>query len=224
MVSLLPMSWNGVNSGRVQEPAAADAVEGQEVAELSRCRSPSRPCRRWCRKTRSPRSTLPKTPPGPEAGAGGDLRHQAGLVAEFGIRRSGDDFHALDGAGRKLRGEDLALLIADGLSVDHEADLRVIAQRVEESVRVGGHAARAVSDRLAQAASGVERGQSCRSGFGRYPRGRKDYVSSMPRRPPPPFTGLASGHHQGRLDLHRQGAPDGDSCENRSKPAAVISR
>ena len=50
------------------------------------------------------------------------------------------------------------MLIADGLAVDYEADLRVVAQRMEEAVGVRGHAASAVDDRLAEARAGVERG------------------------------------------------------------------
>src|ERR1039458_9109798 len=65
----------------------------------------------------------------------------------------------LDGAGRKLRGEHFALLVADGLPVNHEADLRVIAERVEESVAVSGNTSRAVYDRLAQTSSRVDVGE-----------------------------------------------------------------
>src|ERR1039458_1653266 len=94
-------------------------------------------------------------PPRAEAGARRDVCHQAGLVAELGLGRSGDDLHALDGAGRKLSGEYLALLVADGLPVNDEADLRVIAQGVEEPVAVGGNTPRAVHDGLAQSRSRI---------------------------------------------------------------------
>jgi len=62
-----------------------------------------------------------------QAGAGRNIRNQTGLVAKLSLGRSGYDLHALDGADWKLGGEDLALLIGDGLPVNHEAHLRVIA-------------------------------------------------------------------------------------------------
>ena len=51
-----------------------------------------------------------------------------------------------DRAGRKLRRKHFALLIADRLAVDDEADLRVVAQRVEEAIGIRRHAAGAVHD------------------------------------------------------------------------------
>ena len=63
------------------------------------------------------------------------------------------------GAGGKLRGKHLALLIADGLPVDDKADLRVIAKRVEQTVAIRGNAAGAVRDRLAQSAARIAGGK-----------------------------------------------------------------
>ena len=47
MVSLLPMSWNGREFGRIQKAAAAHAVHRQEIAELRIAEAePSRSARR----------------------------------------------------------------------------------------------------------------------------------------------------------------------------------
>src|ERR1039458_6328660 len=145
-------------------------------------------------------------PPRAEAGARRDVCHQAGLVAELGLGRSGDDLHALDGAGRKLSGEYLALLVADGLPVNDEADLRVIAQGVEEPVAVGGNTPRAVHDRLAQSCSRIDVGKfhdertvgvNVRGGFHfQHVRARRLHVNGL----------LRSGNVQSGLHLYRHGA------------------
>src|SRR5205823_5599220 len=62
-----------------------------------------------------------------QSGTSCNRRHQTGLVPELGAGRSGGRLYALDGTRRELRREHLALLIADGLSIDDEAHLRVIA-------------------------------------------------------------------------------------------------
>ena len=86
----------------------------------------------------------------------GRIHHQARFVSILRVGRASDQLHALHRVGRKLGGKDLALLIADGLAIDHKADLSVIAQRMEKSVRVGGRTSRAVVDDAAQPGRGVE--------------------------------------------------------------------
>ena len=73
-------------------------------------------------------------------GAGGGDDDEAGFVAVLGRRRAGDDLDGLNGVGGKLVGEDLALLVGDGLAVDGERVGGVIAEAVEEAVGVGGDA------------------------------------------------------------------------------------
>ena len=75
------------------------------------------------------------------------------FVAEFGSWRTRGDFHALDGARWKLRGKELALLIADRLAISIEIHLRVVSKGVEETIAIGRHTAGAVHDRLAEAAA-----------------------------------------------------------------------
>src|ERR1035437_2764034 len=88
-----------------------------------------------------------------------DIGYQAGLVAQLRIPRSRPPLHALGRGSGGLSGGDFALLIADGWSIDHEADLRVIAEGVERSVAIGGDTARAIRDRLAEAGSRVDGGK-----------------------------------------------------------------
>ena len=89
---------------------------------------------------------MPETRPGRlrlvETGLGDDVDDEAALVAVFGGCDPGDHFHRLDGVRRDLVGVDAALLVRHRLVVDRELRLRVVADRMEEPVRVG-HDARA---------------------------------------------------------------------------------
>src|ERR1039458_7763132 len=114
MVSLLPMSWKGVNSGVSRKRGGVGAGDIAKHARRA------------------------------QAGACGDIGHQTALVAKLGIRRAGNNLHALNSAGGKLGGKDFALLIANGLAIDDECALRVIAQGMEETVAVGRNAAGAI--------------------------------------------------------------------------------
>ena len=83
-------------------------------------------------------------------GARGDLDDEAGLAAVFGRRRARDHLERLDGVGGKLVGEDLALLVGDGLAVDGEGVRGVVAEAVEETVGVGSDAGRGQGDQRAE--------------------------------------------------------------------------
>ena len=74
------------------------------------------------------------------AGARGGHDHQAGFAAVFGRRRAADDLNGLNGVGGKLVGEDLALLIGDGLAIDGEGVGCVVAETMEQAVGVGRYA------------------------------------------------------------------------------------
>ena len=91
-----------------------------------------------------------------KTGSRGCVHHQTGLVAILGIRRSGDQLHGLNRVRRYLRGEDFALLIADGLPVDHKGRLCMVSQRMKEAIGVGCHPTRTVRDGLAQLAARIE--------------------------------------------------------------------
>ena len=151
-VWLLPYVVEGGELGRIQKAAAAHAIDRQKVADFRAAEAERRRCRRRCRRIRSWRRHCRKRCRAPRPERVVICATRLVLSPNSASRRSGDDLHALNRAGGKLGGEDLALLIADGLPVDHEADLRVIAQRMKEAVPIGGHAAGAVGDRLAQAA------------------------------------------------------------------------
>ena len=202
--------------GRVQKSAAAEAVEGQEISDFRGAQAQPEGTSDGAERAVG-RIQVAKRPRRSQAGARGDIGHQAGLVAKLRIHRPRHHFHALDGADRKLRGEDFALLIADGLSVDHEAGLRVIAERVEQSVAVGGHAARAIRDRLAETASGVERENlgKLRS-IGVHVIGGIELQQVRARRLHGD-TCLAPGDFQSGLDLHWQRVPDSDVLREDAK-------
>src|ERR1035437_5532449 len=70
-------------------------------------------------------------------GARGDLNDEAGLAAVLGWWSAGDDFERLNRVRRKLVGEDLALLVRDGLSVDGKRVRGMVAEAVKKAVRVG---------------------------------------------------------------------------------------
>ena len=67
---------------------------------------------------------------------GHDVNDETGLVAVLGGRDSSDDFHRLHSVLGNLIRVQAALLIRDGLIVDRELRLRVIANGMKESVGV----------------------------------------------------------------------------------------
>ena len=81
------------------------------------------------------------------------IDNQARLIAKLRARGSGDQLHGLKRIGWNLRGEDLVLLVADGLSVKHVTHLRVISQRMKEAVGVRGDTAATGGNRLTQLCS-----------------------------------------------------------------------
>src|SRR5579862_6589806 len=134
--------------GSVQESPRSGTIHGQEFPKLGRA-APNA-CGSTCGAERSIRGVhIPKEPWCPETRAGRDLGDQTALVSEFRAGRTGSRLHALNGAGGELGGEHFALLIADGLSINHETDLGVVAQGMKESVPICGNSAGAVNDRLA---------------------------------------------------------------------------
>jgi hypothetical protein len=69
------------------------------------------------------------------------IYNEARLIAILRARGSGDQLHGLKCIGWNLRGEDLILLVADGLTINHVARLCVISQRMEKAVGVRGDTA-----------------------------------------------------------------------------------
>ncbi len=195
--------------GCVQKTPAANAIRGKEIPESRVPETQPEGCgrgsERAVRRVHVPKS-MRHAQPAPCRDAG----DQAGLIAEFRIGRSGAEFHALNRAGRKLCREDLALLIADRLAVDHEADLRMIAQRVEESIGVGRDSAGAINDGLAQAAAGVDIGKlRNQAAVGIYVRGgiELQHVGSGGF---DVHGGLGTNQRESRRDLHGDGVAHRD--------------
>jgi hypothetical protein len=152
---IVPYVMEGGEFGSVQKPPAANAINGKEITELriaeTDAHAPSRGAERPVRSIH-----ITEDPTNSETGSGCYLCDEARLVAKFGVWRTGNDFHALDRADGNLRGIDFALLVADGLSIDNEARLKVITQRMVQAVGVGCHAPRAVRDRLAEPSGGID--------------------------------------------------------------------
>ena len=94
-----------------------------------------------------------------ESGTRGRIDHQAGLVSVLRRGRSGDHFHGLNRIGGNRRRKNFVALVGDGLAVDDVADLGMVAERVEKTVRIGGDARRGEDDRIVQTGIGGERGK-----------------------------------------------------------------
>src|ERR1700722_17993248 len=133
---------------RIQKPSRPQAVESDEVPEFRG--SEAEPGAAADAAERAIIGIdISEEPSRPQTRSSSDLRHQTGLVSKFDIRRSGGHLHALDSVDWKLRGKQLALLIADQLPVNEEARLGVVAQRVKEPIAIGSDTAGAVDDGLA---------------------------------------------------------------------------
>ena len=78
----------------------------------------------------------------PLTGARGHVNHYAGLVAKLGGRGTRKDLHRFDGIKRNLVGEHFALLVSDGLAIDREGVLGVIAEAMGQAIGVGCDARR----------------------------------------------------------------------------------
>src|SRR4029077_18966869 len=99
---------------------------------------------------------IAEDPPGSESGSGCYLCDEARFVTKFRLRRTRDNLHALNRANRNLCGIDLALLIGDWLSIDNEAGLKVVTQRMVQAVGVSRDATRAVRNRLAKPSGRID--------------------------------------------------------------------
>src|ERR1017187_3192791 len=107
MVSLLPLSWKGVNSGVSRNRPLRTPSSARKLPILAFPKpSPRRSARGPDRAVGG--VDIAKQPRRAQAGARGDVGDQAALVAKFGIRRAGYHLHALNGAGGKLGGKDFA--------------------------------------------------------------------------------------------------------------------
>src|ERR1035437_1290156 len=105
----------------IQEAAAAHAFQRQEVADPGIAEAaPRRPA--GGAEGAVAGVDIAKQPRHAQAGACGDVGHQAALVAKLGIRRTGYHLHALDGTGGKLGRKDFALLVANWLAVDRSEE------------------------------------------------------------------------------------------------------
>ena len=89
------------------------------------------------------------------AGARGGHDDETRLAAVLGRRRATDNLDGLNGIGRKLVGEDLALLVGDRLTVDRERVGGVIAQAMEKAVGICSNAGGGFSDQRTERGRGA---------------------------------------------------------------------
>src|ERR1019366_2052646 len=94
---------------RIEKASAAYALQRQEVADLRISEAEPRRSARGAERAVGG-VDVAKQARRAQAGARGDVGHQAAFVAELGIRRAGYHLHALNRAGGKLGGKDFALL------------------------------------------------------------------------------------------------------------------
>ncbi len=105
--------------GPIQEPAGVHPVGGDEIAPgfsaVGKVEAP----------VRAPKATIGGRYIAvrlrlSEAGARGHHNYHAGLIAEFGGRRTRDYLQRLHGVERDLIRKSFTLLVGDGLTVDRE--------------------------------------------------------------------------------------------------------
>lgn len=85
-----------------------------------------------------------------QSGLYGGVDDQACHITVLRRRRAVDQFHRLHGIERELVGKDLGLLVGDRLAVHGNQGVRVLPERVEETVGVCHHPGGRVGDHLAQ--------------------------------------------------------------------------
>ena len=86
---IIPDVVEGPELGSVQKTAAAHSIDAQEVAEFRGAIAQAETASSGAERT-IVRFDVAEHPPRAEAGARRDVCHQAGLVAELGLGRSGD--------------------------------------------------------------------------------------------------------------------------------------
>ena len=121
--------------GRIQKPPGVQSADRDEVSPLrtsvteiyrgGRCSKAAVGC---CDTALGRGQALPR--------AGRHVDHHARLLSIFGRRRARDNLHGFDRIERDLVREDLALLVRNGLAIDHERVLRMITHPMKQPVRI----------------------------------------------------------------------------------------
>src|SRR2546428_4740911 len=117
----------------IEKAPAVQSVRGNEIAPSvapeGDCAARIRGAKRAVRSGHAARRPfLPKT------GARRHLDNEARLIAILCGRGAGDDLHGLNRIHGNLVGENLALLVGDGLPVNRERIFRVITQSMEKTI------------------------------------------------------------------------------------------
>src|SRR5581483_2764058 len=141
----------------VQKASGPDSIDRDEIPELRAAHAEGDVLAPGSK--RSPDGFQSAERALPQAGLCGGVHHQTRLVAVLRLGSAGNDLHALNRVGGELRGKYLTLLIADVLSIDDIAHLRVVARGMKKSVRVARRRARTVINHAAQPGGGIENRQ-----------------------------------------------------------------
>jgi hypothetical protein len=120
---------------RIEKPIRPQAGHREEVANRVRPGAETDVTRRAVERSVSERCAAGRLGL-IETRFGHDVDNQTALVAVFGRSNSCDDFHRLHGILRNLIRVQPALLVRDRLVVNRKLGLRVIANWMEEAVRV----------------------------------------------------------------------------------------
>src|SRR3989442_4776714 len=101
-IAIVPDCMNGIDLGSAEKAAGPQAMRGHDP---SRLRSSNTEIRFYRGSTERAilRPYLAFGLHEPKAGAGGGIDDKTRFIAEFGIRRTGNDFHILNRINRNLR-------------------------------------------------------------------------------------------------------------------------
>ena len=126
--------------GGIEKAAGVEAVDLNEVAPVLAAIAEVEPSRWRSRRCRRKLLMLPVglVTPCPERVVATMTRLVLSPYSAGGA--PADDLDGLNGVGGELVGEDLALLVGDGLAIDGEGVGGVVAEAMEEAVGVGGDA------------------------------------------------------------------------------------
>ncbi len=134
-VLFIPLGMNHLKFGWIEKPACIQAAGGDEVTRFLISKSKVETAGGRAKRTIGSchaASGLRLS----QARAGGDLDDQAGFVSILGRWRARDHFQGLNGIHRNLVGKNFACLIGHRLAVDGKRILRVIADPMDQAIRI----------------------------------------------------------------------------------------
>ena len=134
-VLLVALGMHHLEFGWIEETAGIQRIRGDEIAPLRTAKPYVKATVRRAKAAvrgfhAAHRFCLA------QAGTRRHLDDQTRLVTKFGGRSAGDDFQRLNRIDRDLIGKDFAGLIRNRLAIDRKRALRMVADGVNQAVRV----------------------------------------------------------------------------------------